>query len=167
MGGLIAEHADADIADYLFYVHDIPIASYLQPEPELGQMLDAIPLRKAIYTNATSEYGWRVMRTLGVSDRFEQVIGIEEVGLRNKPRRDAFECALGLLGARGEECIMVEDAARNLRPAKELGLGTILVTGPVRPHEDDQADLDIVDIVVDDILKVAEASGSLLGRADG
>jgi putative hydrolase of the HAD superfamily len=165
MGGLIAEHGDVDIADYLLYVHDISISSFLQPEPQLAAMLDSIPLRKAIYTNATSEYSWRVMETLGVADRFEQVIGIEEVGLRNKPRPDAFEYTLELLGAKGCECIMVEDAARNLRPAKELGLGTILVTAPVRPHEADADHLEIVDIVVDDILKVGDAAWELLEEA--
>jgi putative hydrolase of the HAD superfamily len=163
MGGLIAEHDDLDIADYLFYVHDIPTDTYLKPEPALGTMLDSIPLRKAIYTNATSEYGWRVMTTLQVADRFEQVIGIEEVGLRNKPRPDAFERALEMLGADGRACIMVEDAARNLRPAKALGLRTILVAGPARPHEDDDPDdMAAVDCVVQDILAVAGAVSGLL-----
>ena len=168
MGGLIAEHADLDIVDYLFYVHDIPVDTYLGPEPALGVMLDSIPLRKAIYTNATSEYSWRVMTTLGVADRFEQVIGIEEVGLRNKPRPDAFEQALELLGAKGPECVMIEDAARNLRPAKDLGLGTILVAGTGRPHEDDDPDdLAAVDCVVHDILAVGEAVNGLLTGSGG
>jgi putative hydrolase of the HAD superfamily len=162
MGGLIAEH-DVDIADYLFYVHDIPVHTYVQEDVQLAAMLDAIPLRKAIYTNATSEYGWRVMGALKVADRFERVVGIEEVGLRNKPRLDAFEQALALLGADGRQCIMVEDSARNLQPAKALGLRTILVRGPARPNEDtDSEDLSIVDFVVDDILAVGDAVSGLL-----
>ena len=152
MGGLIAEH-DVDIPDYLFYVHDIPVHTYVKPHPELAAMLDSIPLRKAIYTNATSEYSMRVISSLGVADHFEHVIGIEEVGLRNKPRRDAFELALELVGAEGQHSIMVEDTARNLEPAKALGLKTILVKG-------DSADY--VDVVVDDVLVVAEAVGALL-----
>ena len=54
-------------------------------------------------------------------------LGIEEVGLRNKPCRDALEQALKLLGVRGSEGIMVEDSVRNLGPAKALGLTTVLV----------------------------------------
>lgn len=166
MGGLLAEHSGLDIADYLLYVHDIPVHDYLRPQPALGTMLDSIPLRKAIYTNATSEYGRRVMNTLGVADRFEQVIGIEEVELRNKPRPDAFERALQLLGARGPACIMVEDAARNLRPAKALGLGTILVTGPDRRDEHgDESDMAAVDCVVEDVLAVGPAVHRMLSTS--
>jgi len=158
MGGLIAEH-DVDVHDYLTFVHDIPLEEYLGPNPALAAMLDSIPLRKAIYTNATSEYAWRVLRALGVADRFEQVIGIEEAGLRNKPYRDAYEQVLARLGARGSECIMVEDSVRNLRPAKALGMMTVLVDA--EPDEDG-----IVDFVVESVLGAAKVVSGLL-RCEG
>jgi len=152
MGGLIAEH-NVDVHDYLTFVHDIPVEEYIDPHPALAAMLDSIPLRKAIYTNATSEYGWRVLRALGVADHFEQVIGIERVDLRNKFYRDAYERMLALLGVQGSECIMVEDAVRNLRPAKALGLTTILVDA-----EPDES----VDFVVESVLQVGPVVAGLL-----
>jgi FMN phosphatase YigB (HAD superfamily) len=79
------------------------------------------------------------------------VIGVEEVGLRNKINRDAYERMLALLGARGPECIMVEDSARNLQPASTLGLTTILVDplpGEVAQHAPE------VDYVVGNVLEV-------------
>ncbi len=167
MGGLIAEHG-VDVHDYLTFVHDFPVEEYLGPNPALAAMLDSISLRKAVYTNATSEYGWRVLRTLGVADRFERVIGIEEVGLRNKPYRDAYETMLALLGAKGPECIMVEDAARNLRPAKALGLTTVLV------DVDGSAGLaevpgEGVDFIVGSVLEVGQVVRNLVrgGNAHG
>lgn len=126
LGGLMADHG-VDARDYLAFVHDIPVEDYLDPDPALAAMLDTIPLRKAVYTNATSEYARQVVRALGVADHFEHVIGIREVGLRNKACREAYEQTLALLGARGCECIMVEDTALNLRAAKALGLTTVLV----------------------------------------
>jgi len=152
LGGLIVEHS-VDVDDYLFFVHDVPVEEYLAPNPALAAMLDAIPLRKAIYTNATLEYGRRVLRVLGVADRFEQLIGIEEVGLRSKVYRDAYERVLARLGARGDECIMVEDTAHNLRPAKALGLTTVLV--------DAEAD-ENVDFVVGRVLEVGDLVNALL-----
>ncbi len=154
MGGLIAEH-DVDAHDYLVFVHDIPVEEYLEPKPALDAMLASIPLRKAVYTNATSEYGWRVLRALGVAGHFERVIGIEEVGLRNKPYRDACEQMLALLGAQGPECILVEDSARNLQPAKALGLTTVLVDA-----EPDEG----VDFVVGNVLEVGWVVSELLIR---
>ena len=153
LGGLVAEH-DVDVHDYLTFVHDIDVAAYIDPDPALGAMLDAIPLRKAIYTNATSEYAWRVLRRLDVGGRFERVIGIEEVGLRNKPYHDAFEQVLSMLGTHGAECIMVEDTARNLQPAKALGLTTVLV---------DAVPDGSVDYVVGSVLEVGGVVNSLLG----
>jgi len=154
MGGLIAKH-DVDVHDYLAFVHDIPVEEYLKPNPALDAMLASIPLRKAVYTNATAEYGWRVLRALGVAGHFECVVGIEEVGLRNKPYRDAYERMLALLGARGPECILVEDAARNLRPAKAMGMTTVLVDA-----EPDEG----VDFVVGNVLEVGQVVNELLAR---
>ena len=156
LGGLIAEH-DVDVHDYLSFVHDVSVEEYLDPNPPLAAMLDAVPLRKAIYTNATSEYGWRVLRVLGVADRFEQIVGVEDVGLRSKMYRDAYECMLARLGAHGPECIMVEDLARNLRPAKVLGLTTVLVD--TEPGEDEDGS---VDFVVGSVLEVGEVVNRLL-----
>jgi len=151
MGGLITER-DVDVHDYLFFVHDIPVEEYLGPNPALDTMLASIPLRKAVYTNSTSEYGWRVLQALGVAGHFERVIGIEETGLRNKPYRDAYERTLALLGAQGAECIMVEDTARNLRPAQDLGMTTVLVSA--EPNEG-------VDFVVEGVLEVGRVVSEL------
>jgi putative hydrolase of the HAD superfamily len=154
LGGLIAEH-NVDVQDYLRFVHDIRVEAYLAPDPALDRMLDGIPLRKAIYTNAPSEYGRRVLEVLGVNGRFEQLIGIEEVGLRNKPYRDAFERALVLLDVQGPACIIVEDSVRNLRPAKALGLTTVLVDAEPDEH---------VDYVVGSVLEVGALVGELVRR---
>jgi len=163
MGGLVAEH-DVDVHDYLAFVHDVPVEEYLDANPALAAMLDGIPLRKAIYTNGTVEYARRVLAALGVADRFEQMIGIYEVGLRNKPYRDAYERMLALLGAQGPECIMVEDSARNLRPAKALGLTTVLV-GADGSAETAEIPGGSVDFVVGSVLEVGQVVAQVLSRS--
>jgi putative hydrolase of the HAD superfamily len=156
LGGLIEEH-DVDAHDYLVYVHDIPLEAYISPNPALDAMLDAIPLRRAVYTNATAEYARRVLGVLGVADHFEDVVGIEDVGLLNKPYQEAYERVLVRLDAWGPECIMVEDSARNLNPAKALGMTTVLVDGP--PDWS-------VDFVVKDVLQVGQLVNEILEDAD-
>jgi putative hydrolase of the HAD superfamily len=146
LGGLIVNH-DVDTHDYLAFIHGMPVEDYIAPSPVLDAMLGSIPLRKAVFTNATVEYARRVLRVLGVEDHFEHVIGIEQVALRNKPYLDGYERMLALLAARGSECIMVEDAARNLVPAKALGMKTVLVGG--EPGEG-------VDVAVENVLEVGK-----------
>jgi putative hydrolase of the HAD superfamily len=160
--GLIAEH-NVDANDYLTFVHDIPVEEYLGPNPALAAMLNALPQRKAVYTNATTEYSWRVLRALGVSDFFERVISIEHVGLRNKLYRDAYEQALAFLDAQGEECIMVEDTVRNLRAAKELGLTTVLIAAN-GADLDTVTDEESVDFIVKDVLAVERVVQDLNSR---
>jgi putative hydrolase of the HAD superfamily len=154
MGGLMTEHT-IEVSEYLDFVHDIRIEDYLEPDLALAEMLEAIPLRKVVYTNATSGHGQRVLRALSVVDQFERIIGIEEVGLRNKLNHEAYARMLALLRAEGPACIMVEDSARNLQPAKEMGLTTILVDGK---------DGEFVDFAVESVLEVGQVVNRLLGH---
>jgi len=156
LGGLIKEH-DVDAHDYLVYVHDIPLEEYIGPNPALDAMLAGIPLRHVVYTNATAEYARRVLAVLGVAEHFEEVVGIEDVGLLNKPYQEAYERVLVRLDAWGPECIMVEDSARNLNPAKALGMTTVLV--------DSMPDWS-VDYVVKDVLQVGQVVNDILVDAD-
>ncbi len=135
MNGLIAEH-DIDFRDYLDFVHDIPLEEYLAPDPALDAMLISIPLRKVIYTNATTAHAHRVLQTLDIEDHFEHIVGIDDMDLRNKFNHDAYERMLGLIGARGPAGIMIEDSAHNLSPAKDLGLTTVLVGGESSEYAD-------------------------------
>jgi putative hydrolase of the HAD superfamily len=160
MGGLMTEH-DVDIGRYLMFVHDIPIEDYLEPNPALAEMLAEIPLRKVVYTNATSEHGRRVLQALNVADQFEQIIGILEVGLCNKFNREAYERMLTLLGVEGEACIMVEDSPRNLPPAKALGMTTILID-----HEEAERFIDVpercIDFAIDSVEEVGKVIDAVL-----
>jgi putative hydrolase of the HAD superfamily len=165
MGGLMAEHA-VDIPDYLAFVHDIPIEEYLNPDEALREMLEQIPVRKAVYTNATSAHAQRVLRALDIRDAFERIIGIEEVDLHNKFNRRAYERMLALLDVEGEACVMVEDSPRNLPPAKAVGMTTILVDGG-RDERGRGCRQDVVDFVVEDILGVEPVVRRILAGDEG
>ncbi len=160
MRGLMTEH-DVDVSRYLGFVHDIQIADYLEPDPALVEMLAGIPLRKVVYTNATSEHARSVLRALGAADQFERIIGIEEVGLRNKRSREAYERMLALLDADAEACVMVEDSPRNLVPAKGLGMTTILIDAGEGGGFDDIPESS-VDFTVEDVLQVGKVVDAIL-----
>ena len=126
--GLMEEH-HIDPEEYLTYVHDVKLQDYLAPSPPLDNMLREIPLRKAIFTNADAAHAERVLSALQVGLHFEQIIDIGATRYINKPDPLAYYRALAVLGVPGECCIMVEDTPRNLMPAKDLGMTTILVDG--------------------------------------
>jgi putative hydrolase of the HAD superfamily len=121
-------HVDPD--DYLQFVHDVPLEDYITPDPALDAMLSRIWLDKVIFTNADAAHARRVMERLGVAHHFPNVVDIHAVEFYCKPHPQAYQRTLDVLGVPGSVCIMVEDSARNLRPARELfGMTTILVDG--------------------------------------
>lgn len=124
--GLMEEY-HIDPQDYLDFVHDINLADFLGPSPPLDRMLEAIPLRKVIFTNADKAHAERVMSILRVRHHFELVVDIQQLNYINKPDPLAYRRLLELLPGSGRQCILVEDSARNLIPAKDLGMTTILV----------------------------------------
>jgi putative hydrolase of the HAD superfamily len=145
MRGVQLEHG-IDPDTYLRYVHGFDSGTFVSPDPQLNAMLERLPGRRAILTNAPIEHAEPVLDGLGVRHHFEQVFDIRWLNFVSKPAPEVYQRVLHALAIRGEETIFIEDSAQNLPPAREQGVTTILVRhGPdsvVRPG---------VDYVVDDI----------------
>jgi putative hydrolase of the HAD superfamily len=126
LAGLMEDY-QIDPQEYLRFVHDVDPQEFLGPSPPLADMLQEIPLRKAILTNASLEHCERILNVLQVRLHFDEIIDINALDFKCKPNPVAYQRALMLLGVTGEECILVEDSPRNLVPAKDLGMTTILI----------------------------------------
>jgi len=151
LNGLRAEH-HVDPADYLAFVHDLPLADYLQPNPALDALLTRLPVEKIIFTNADAPHAQRVLAHLGIAQHFQTIIDIQALSFANKPDPRAYHFVLDHLGAAAAECFFVDDAPRNLQPARLLGMTTVLVSpAPVT------ARVARVDYVIDDILSLETA----------
>jgi putative hydrolase of the HAD superfamily len=145
---LAAEHfVDAD--DYLDYVHDIELADLLTPDPTLGTMLERLPGRKVVFSNASRAHAERVLALLRLEKSFESVIGLEDLGYVPKPNARAFQSALERVGEQAEHCSLIDDLRANLAAAKRLGMRTIWVAEGV----DGAAD-ETVDHVIDNVREV-------------
>jgi putative hydrolase of the HAD superfamily len=149
MRGLQVNHQiDAD--EFLDYVHDIPLHEYLRPNPELERALASISQRKVIFTNASRQHAEAVLAQLGVAHHFERIVDVRDVAYESKPQQGAYRRICELLDARPEECLLVEDNVRNLRPAKALGMVTVLVGDSHSGGEDS------VDYALQDVEEIAD-----------
>lgn len=127
MRGLIAEYQIDDL-EFLEYVHDIPIEQYLSRNDRLRATLEKYPQRKVVFTNAHTAHAERVLRTLGIDDLFESLIDIRSIRPWCKPQTEAFSLAFELASIENPaECLMADDAYRNLVTAHEFGLFTVQV----------------------------------------
>ncbi len=124
--GLVTEY-DIDSDAYLEFVHDIPLENYLGPDPELNQMLQDLPQRKVIFTNASAPHASRVMDVLGVSEQFDQIIDILAISPYCKPQPEAFHKALALINEQPQYCLLVDDSPVNLEAAQALGIATVSI----------------------------------------
>lgn len=126
MRGLQINHQiDAD--GYLQFVHDIALQEYLVPNPALDAALARIRLEKVVFTNASREHAEKVLELLGIRQHFSRIIDVRDMEFESKPQPVAYLKACAILGLRAEHCALVEDNVRNLIPAKELGMTTVLV----------------------------------------
>lgn len=154
MRGLqVNHHIDPD--EFLHAVHDIALQEYLQPNPRLDTVLASIPQDKVIFTNASREHAERVLGLLGIKRHFLRIVDIRDMGYESKPQPAAYRRICELLGVRPEECLFLEDNVRNLRPAKALGMTTVLVH-----HGSDSAD-DSVDYSIPCVEEIGRVLSNL------
>jgi len=116
-----------DPEEFLAFVHDLPLSDFLRPDQALDAMLARLRLRKVIFTNADAAHARRVLGRLGILRRIDRIIDIYALEFINKPDPRAYYRALELVSAHPEECVFVDDAVANLRPARRIGIRTILV----------------------------------------
>lgn len=137
--GLMVEHG-IDPADFLDFVHDIDLSA-VSAMPALAAQLERLPGRKLVFTNGTVAHAERIMRKLGVHHHFEAVFDIVASDYMPKPEIAPYRAMLKKHGVEPVGAVMVEDMARNLKPAAELGMTTIWVPtaeGWSKPEANDQ-----------------------------
>ncbi len=125
LGGLMAEHG-VKPHGYLDFVHDVDL-SKLIPCADLRALLEALPGRKLIFTNADLPYARRVLEARGLEDVFEDIFDIHRMEHRPKPDPASYRAFCDQLAVAPERALFVEDSAHNLVPAKAIGMTTIWV----------------------------------------
>lgn len=125
LAGLMIDHK-IDPRDYLSFVHDIDL-SVLEVDPDLGKAIAALPGRKVIFTNADADYAGRVLNKLGLAGLFDGVFDIHDADYHPKPDVAAYARFCERHRVDPARTVMVEDMARNLRPAKQLGMATLWI----------------------------------------
>ncbi len=134
-----------DSADFLAYVHAVPLADYIKPNPYLGAMIRSLPQRKFIFTNADSPHAKRVLRVLELEDCFDGIIDIVAVQPYCKPMPPSFEIALKMAGEIDpKRCALIDDMYRTTRAARQIGMVAILYGG-TGSYTDDDADAILTD----------------------
>jgi putative hydrolase of the HAD superfamily len=112
-----------DPHEFLAFVHEIDLAC-VPANPELVAALGRLHGRKIVHTNGSVRHAERLLDHLGVSDSFCGIVDIVAADFAPKPALAGYQLLLRRHAVEPRTAIMVEDIARNLAPAAELGMTT-------------------------------------------
>lgn len=128
MLGMVRHH-DTDPGHFLWHTHQFDnLAHLVVHERALRSALRRLPGRKIVFSNAPLHYAEAILDTLGVRHLFDAVWCIERLRFQPKPLSEAFRRLLHGEHLQPRQCIFVEDTAANLKPAKRLGMKTVLIS---------------------------------------
>ena len=124
--GLMEEHG-TEPHHYLDFVHEIPVGDFLLPDPGLRSLIAALPGRRSIFTNGSRRHALAVLAALGLEGLFDEIFDIVALGFRPKPEPGTYRAVLERLAAAPAVTVLLDDLERNLAPARDLGMRTVLV----------------------------------------
>ena len=146
---------------FLEFVHDINLSS-LKEDNDLRRILLLLPGKKYIFTNGTKKHAENVLKKLNLENIFHSIFGIKEANYLPKPNIETYNLFLKTHEVDPKTSIMFEDMGRNLIPAKELGMKTVLLERklPNKNNSDQEEkykdlwnDNYDADYIIDDIVK--------------
>jgi putative hydrolase of the HAD superfamily len=123
--GLMADHG-VDPHEFLAEVHDVEM-DVLEEDAPLAAAIAQLPGRKLVFTNGDKPYALKVLDRLGLGDSFEAIHDIHAMRLVPKPHASAYAGLCAALDIEPTRAAFFEDMARNLAPAKAIGMTTVWI----------------------------------------
>ena len=125
LSGLMATHG-TDPYEFLDYVHDIEL-DRIDHDAALVASIARLPGRKLVFTNGDVTYAQRVLDKLGLGTSFEAIHDIHAMDYIPKPAPASYAALCDRWDIAPTSALFVEDMARNLAPAKALGMTTVWI----------------------------------------
>jgi len=125
LNGMIKNHK-INANEFLEYVHDIDI-DFLKKDQLLGEELKKLKGKKIIFTNGSRKHALNVTKKIGINEHFDDIFDIVDSEFIPKPSIEPYKKLIEKHKIDPKLCVLVEDIARNLKPAYEMGMKTIWI----------------------------------------
>ena len=125
LNGMIKNHK-IDAEEFLEFVHDVDL-NFLKKDIDLQNELTNLMGKKYIFTNGSKAHASNVTKRIGIQNLFDGVFDIVDSDFIPKPSIEPYKKIIQKYGIDPEYCIFIEDIARNLKPAYELGMKTVWI----------------------------------------
>ena len=162
LSGLMAVNR-IDPHEFLAFVHDVDLAC-VPPDPALAAALHQLEGRKIVHTNGSVRHAERLLDHLGFGDHFTGIVDIVAADFEPKPALIGYRLLLQRHAVDAARALMIEDIARNLAPAAELGMTTAWLRNQIDWAAAD-SEGDYIHHLVDDLAGFLAAAAALQKRA--
>jgi len=125
LNGMIKNHK-IDANEFLEFVHDIDL-SFLKKDKQLEEEISKINGKKIIFTNGSRAHAINVTKRLGIERYFDDIFDIVSADFIPKPSPETYKKIIEKYKIEPQYSIFIEDIARNLKPAYELGMKTVWI----------------------------------------
>ena len=142
LNGMIKNHKiDAD--EFLEFVHNIDI-DFLKKDLILGEELKKLDGKKIIFTNGSKKHALNVTKRIGIDHYFDDIFDIIDSEFVPKPAIQPYKKLVEKHKIDPKLCGFIEDIARNLKPAYEMGMKTVWIEND-EPWAKKFSDSDFID----------------------
>lgn len=122
-----ADYAKFDLQGFTNRLDAVEIAQKMQPCTRTLALLQNLKGRRVVFTNAHTTHAERILAHLQMAEMFEAVSDYMTRGHRLKPEPAIYHELVSELNLNPSRCVMIEDTAKNLVPAHDLGMTTVLI----------------------------------------
>ena len=148
LNGMIKNHK-IDASEFLEFVHDIDI-DFLKKDIKLNEELKKLTGKKIIFTNGSRKHAINVTSRIGIEQHFDDVFDIVDSEFMPKPTIEPYKKLVEKHKIDPKLCVFVEDIARNLKPAYEMGMKTVWIEND-EPWASKFSDSDFVNYRTNDL----------------
>ena len=125
LNGMIKNHK-INPAEFLEFVHDINI-DFLKKDERLEEEIKKLKGKKIIFTNGSRKHAVNVTKRIGIDKYFDDIFDIVDSNFIPKPLIEPYKKLVEKHKIDPKLCVLVEDIARNLKPAYEMGMKTVWI----------------------------------------
>ena len=125
LNGMIKNHK-IDANEFLEFVHNVNI-DFLKEDPKLKKELKQLEGKKFIFTNGSRKHALNIIQRIGIDQSFDGIFDIVDSDFIPKPAIEPYKKLVEKHTIDPNLCVLVEDIARNLKPAYEMGMKTVWI----------------------------------------
>ena len=130
LNGMVKNHK-INPDEFLEFVHDIDLG-FLKKDLKLAKEIEKLDGKKLIFTNGSRKHAQNVTKKIGIDQYFNDIFDIADADFIPKPSIEPYKKLVEKHKIDPKLCVFVEDIARNLKPAYEMGMKTVWIINDER-----------------------------------